>query len=157
MSDDDNVVPIKPKTGRDGSRRTPGPGAGNKRKVGNGGTGLPAMGAGWGGPAKGAQDHGPGRMPNGPERDAKLRTNEEIRVRALAKIDALIDSDQQGIALQASQAALDRVEGKAIQRVAATPNGETVEELRTIDASQLTIEQRDALRAAILAEKERRG
>jgi phosphoribosylformylglycinamidine (FGAM) synthase PurS component len=52
---------------------------------------------------------------------------------------------------------VEHVEGKAVQRVAATPNGETVQELRTIDASQLTIEQRDALRAAILAEKERRG
>ncbi len=166
MSDDDkpdNIVELKP------GKRPAGPGRGHKVKTGKGyvnkpASGLPAMGAGWGGPANGEgtqtpiNEHPANAALLGPgELTERRRTNEEIRLRALAKIDALIDSPQEGIALSAANAALDRVEGKAIQRLASTPNGETVEELRTIDASQLTIEQRDALRAAILAEKERRG
>lgn len=111
-----------------------------------------SRGPGWGGPAKGAGRHdgSGGRPRNGsPEQLERLRTNEEMRERAMMKIDALIDSKLDHVALSASQAMLDRIEGKAIQRVAATPGGETVEELRTIDSAQLTADEREAMRKAL--------
>lgn len=115
-------------------------------------------GKGWGGPAKGAGNHGPGpgRMKEGPQRQEKLRSNAELRERAMMKIDELIDNELPGVALSASQAMLDRIEGKAIQRLAPAPNGETVEELRTINPRDLTPEQREALREAIMLEMARR-
>ena len=49
MDSDDNIV--KPKFGKDGSTRRPGPGRGHKTKIGNGDGVAPEGGPGWGGPA----------------------------------------------------------------------------------------------------------
>jgi hypothetical protein len=132
MADDaDNVIPIKR-----GRGRPKGSGAGNGngksmspearanwlasvRKTNN----KPGMGAGWGGPPTGPGTTIPihehpanAKHMTGAERAEARRTNEEIRQRAIAKIDALIDSDHEGTALQASIAALNRTEGLPVAR-----------------------------------------
>lgn len=89
---------------------------------------MPATGMGWGGPPR-DPGSGPAKLitpinehpasaatMTGAERIAARRKNEEISARALAKIDSLIDSDHDGLALQASIAALNRTEGLPVAR-----------------------------------------
>src|ERR1700753_1334596 len=67
--------------------------------------------------------------------------------RALAVIGELMETAEHPQAmLNASGALLDRIEGQSVKRTIDTPNGETLEELRVIDSSKLTPEQREVLR-----------
>lgn len=117
----------------------------------------PANGPGHGGPAKGA-----GR-PVDPSSDAQRAvraqaTPERVADRKAAVEEALATQvhimrygQTDMVRLQAATAVQDRIEGKAVQRTIETPHGETVEELRVIDASRLTPEQRDTLRGVLTA------
>lgn len=128
--------------------------------------GHQASGPGWGGPAKGAgQAYGVkggkgGRMKEGPERQRivadKKAAAEELTARLVAMgLNNLTEVDETTgeevkvdvpLTLQHSAivSSLDRLEGKSLTRVAATPNGETVEELR-VDPTALTDEQLAAI------------
>lgn len=56
------------------------------------------------------------------------------------------------IRMQASRTFVEHVQGKAISRILETPNGETVDEVRIVDASSLSPEERAVLRK-VLQEK----
>ena len=135
-------------------------------KTGNGvvkpeapGDGHQASGEGWGGPTKGAgQPPGnrlAGRRPEGAERQARLADKQAAADRMLVILNEIAeDAEEPTMArIAAANGVIDRIEGKAIQRIAATPNAETVQELRHIDPEELTIEQRDALRQVIAIER----
>lgn len=118
--DDDNVIDLRPMTGKDGSRRTPGPGRGRKGvKIGKGpASGLPATGqfhgAGNGHPA----GPGPGRMPDGPEREKRIADKQAAAEEALATLREIGQNEAEmgGVRVMALNAVLDRIEGKPVQR-----------------------------------------
>jgi hypothetical protein len=131
---------FKPLVGKDGSRRTPGPGRGHKTKIGNDHIpGMEASGPGWGGAAKG---EGKDLADVATHLDAA-----ELRARMPAKAAA---SDQMlGIwyhiatkadtsdsnRIVAAEKLVEHIDGKAIQRIMAN-TVETVEEIRTKDPEE---------------------
>lgn len=156
---DDNIVNLN---GKKPKRPPTSPRQAHFDKLGHAPAGgHQASGPGWGGPAKGAgQAYGVkggagGRMPNGPERDKYIADKAAAAEHAKAMLyDIMQTSENEMTRISAANSLLDRVEGKSIQRVAATPGGETVEELRTVDVEKLSLEERDALRRAITQAKE---
>ena len=158
MTDEtDNVVNLPKKTGRPA-----GPGRGHKgeKKTGSGmpASGLPAMGASIFGPSSG-RPAGPG--PGRPRADDVHRQRAIADKRAAAEMATaelyaigMNQDEGAGIRTGALNAFLNRVEGLPVQRVAGTPGGETVEEMRALDPRKLTDDQRQALRTVISASKE---
>lgn len=152
---DDNIVNIKPKRLRkDGLPFTPGPGRGHKIKMND----RPPTGAGIGGPAKGASrssgkigEHTEnwGRM-EPVRRVQKIADKEAAAEEFLANIyDLAFNAESEATRLNASVAGINQINGMPLTRIAGTPGGETQQELRTIDAAELTSEQRRMLRQVI--------
>lgn len=130
MSDDDNITVFPaPK------KRPAGPGRGHKIKQGNGfvnkpASGLPAMGAGWGGDASGTEGWKKGEV-----HAKKPPGTNEGRAEEMRNLiyDIAIDSENPaGLRMMAADKLLDRIEGKPVQRVLGG-TAETVEEIRTKD------------------------
>lgn len=132
---DDNVTQLPPP-----KKRPPGPGRGRKVKQGSG---LPAMGKGWGGDAKGEGTKVPigehpenwGKVVEGqPElRKAKIADKQAAADRALAVLEDVMENSEIDMArISAANALLDRIEGKPVQRIVGG-TVETVEEIRTRD------------------------
>lgn len=96
-------------------------------------TGLPAMGAGWGGPAKGA-GMGPEGLKWGEEKKdaadpAKRQTKEVLAQEAMdALVEIMRTAESPGLKLHAATAVLNRVEGLPVARQV-TATAESLEDM----------------------------
>lgn len=85
-----------------------------------------SKGTGWGGPARGKGNHGPG--PGRPRKDvsALIQAAREERLAALKEhiLDLAFTADRQETQLSAAVAYLDREEGKPVQRQDVTSGGQ---------------------------------
>lgn len=133
---DDNVTKLPVR------KRPPGPGRGKKIAQGSG---MPARGVGYGGEAKGASLTA-GQIGEHPEhwgkmtpeqRKAKMADKHAVAAELLQELCTIgLDKDQAApTRIMAINGALDRIEGKPIQRVLGG-TVETVEEIRTRDPNE---------------------
>lgn len=113
------------------------PGRGDPLAKGTGGGGSPAGGPGWGGPAKGPGAGpeaivGEHRMPEA-EKVAKIGDKLATADRMLVILSEIAESSEfDATRVSAANAVLDRIEGKAVQRIVGGTT-DTVEEIRTRD------------------------
>lgn len=114
---DDNIINLPPP-----KKRPAGPGRGKKIKQGSG---IPASGAGWGGPAKGAGTTTPinehpdsfAALPPG-ERKAKLVDKAAAAERALVIYESIMENEAEMASnrISAANALLNRIEGMPVAR-----------------------------------------
>lgn len=112
--------------------------------------GGPAKGPGYGGPAKGASEF---VWPK-PSKPLSFTDFPEEAKRMYGVWHEIAHDPEQppGARVIAAGKFVEHVQGKAIERRMDTPNGETVDEVRIVDASSLSPEERAVLRK-VLQEK----
>lgn len=131
----DNIIDLEAPYGRkkDGAPRMPN---GWQQRGKSIGISAGEAGGQFHGPGSGPGNHGPGpgRMKEGPAKQQFIADKKAASERMLAIMVEIAEDERVGdqVRLNAAIGAKNQIDGTPVQRIAATPHGETVEELRTV-------------------------